>query len=96
MRKLANASENPNIWKKEVTCTGAGWQQTGTPCHSLFEIDARDIKRRTHTDYGGGTDTYYGFVCPDCGCFTEIPSKDIPSHVKSNAPKYVIPSKDDL
>lgn len=96
MRKLASASENPNIWKIEASCTGAGWQQSRTPCNALYEINATDIKKRTHTDYGGGTDTYYGFVCPDCGCFTEISESKIPYNVRSHAPMYYKPSENEL
>lgn len=89
-RKLADEKNNPQLWKMEVTCSGKGWNQNGKcPCYALWEVTAMDIRKRTHTDYGGGTDTYYGFVCPDCGCFTEISEKDIPHDVKSHAPAYV-------
>lgn len=88
MRKIASAKENPSIWKMEATCTGKGWQQIGTPCYSLFEINATDILKRTHTDMYGDTEEYYGFVCPDCGCFTEIQKDKIPYDVRSHARKY--------
>lgn len=89
MRKIANGNDNPNKWTMQATCTGAGWSQKGRgPCYSLFELDGRDIYKRSHTDYGGCTDTYYGFICPDCGCFTEIPKEKLPSGVRSNAKKY--------
>lgn len=90
MRKLADGKNNPEIWKTKATCSGAGWNQEGrTPCYSLWEVTALDIRSRRHTDYGGGTETYYGFVCPECGCFTELNSKDIPYDVRSKAPEYV-------
>lgn len=93
MKKLASIKDNPEKWTIKATCDGNGWNQEGrTPCGSLFELDSTDIQKRTYTDYGGGTDTYYGFTCPDCGCFSEIPSNKIPSHIRSNARKYEKPS----
>ena len=89
-RKLAEGKDNPNLWKMELTCSGQGWSQGNkTPCYALWEVTALDIKRRSHKDYGGGTETYYGFVCPDCGCFTEISDKIIPHDIRSHAPAYV-------
>ena len=89
MKKLANAKTNPSLWKTTSTCTGKGWIQIGTnPCYALWEIDASDILKRTHTDISGDTEAYYGFICPDCGCFTEIDVKDIPYEVRSGAKNY--------
>lgn len=89
MRKIATKYENKNLWKIEVTCDGNGWNQNGkSPCYSLFEVECFDIRKRIHTDISGCSDTYYGFVCPDCGCFTEISSKKIPFDVRSKAINY--------
>lgn len=89
MRKICNGTENPNQWKIEATCTGAGWDQNRKkPCNALFELNQRDIYKRTHLDYSGDSETYYGFICPDCGCFTELKENNIPSYVKSNAMIY--------
>ena len=94
MKKIADGRNNEKQWKMEATCTGAGWNQNGkSPCYSLFELTGGDIRKRTHVDYGGGKDTYYGFVCPDCGCFTELPEGKIPYSVRSNASTYVASSK---
>ena len=88
MRIKAFAPDNPNIWRKEFTCTGVGWHQSNKPCGCLLEIEATDIRKRTHKDISGETDIYYGFVCCNCGCFTEIPSTVLPSSVKNMATKY--------
>lgn len=89
MRKLATSEQNPDLFKMKATCTGAGWDQGNRcPCYSLWEVTAKDIQRRTHTDYGGNTDTYYGFTCPDCGCFTELDKDDIPFDIRANAKNY--------
>ncbi len=88
MKILAKAKDNPNLWRGEFTCTGDGWDQEGkTPCGCLLELQATDILYRKHTDLGGSTDTYYGFVCCKCGCFTEIPDKEIPYLVRTNFAK---------
>ena len=84
-RVLKRASENPKLWRGKYTCTGKGWVQNTHPCGSLIEVLASDITTRDHTDYGGGRDTYYGFYCPVCGCFTEIPESKLPYEVKSMA-----------
>lgn len=89
---IAEANENPNLWKKQVTCTGEGWDQEGkVPCRRLIEIDERDVQYRNHTDYAGDTDTYYGFTCPACKCFTELMNSSIPTRVKSQAIEYTKP-----
>ena len=96
MRKLAKANQNKNMFRMKATCDGNGWNQNGkTPCYQLWEITALDIKYRSHTDISGVTDIYYGFVCPECGCFTELDEQNIPSTVKSSAGRYYeIPSDD--
>lgn len=89
MRVIKRGKHNPNNWKKEYTCTGKGWDQHGaTPCGALLEVSAQDIRSRSHTDLSGCTDIYYGFICPICGCFTEVNSAELPPEVKTNARKY--------
>lgn len=89
MRLIATRENNIDKWSIQETCTGRGWDQNGkSPCLALFEIDASDIYARIHHDYGGGSDTYYGFVCPRCGCFTEISNRRLPSYVRANARRY--------
>lgn len=89
MKVIATADKNENIWKHQYTCTGKGWEQHGKhPCGALLEIEATDLFKRNHTDYSGCTDTYYGFECCECGCFTEINTKDIPNEVLHMAKKY--------
>lgn len=86
---IAEPNENPNIWRKRVTCTGEGWGQEGKiPCRRLIEIDERDVQYRVHTDNSGVTDRYYGFTCPECKCFTELNESSIPNRVKRSATQY--------
>ena len=35
-------------------------------CGATLEYVPLDVKETRHTDYGGGTDTYYHIVCPNC------------------------------
>lgn len=85
MRIIDRNPENLG-WEKECFCTGEGWTQYGrTPCHAKLAVADKDIMARKHTDYSGDTSTYFGFVCPICGCFTEIPENELPYKVKNLA-----------
>lgn len=89
MRLLAEANENPEIFKMKATCSGKGWIQEGkNPCYRLWEIDATDVLKRVSSNIDGYLDVYYGFVCPKCGCFTELEASEIPDYVKNGAKKY--------
>lgn len=84
-RVLKQANKNEKLWRKELTCTGAGWQQHGTvPCGRLIEVLATDVEARAHSGWDG-TDIYYGFHCPCCHAFTEIPKTTIPGYVQNMA-----------
>ena len=88
-RVIAEAKDNPELWKMQSTCTGKGWNDPHhRPCYRLIEIDATDIYKRAYTDLGGGVETYYGFICPVCGTFTELNDKFIPDYIKSKARDY--------
>lgn len=95
MKVLKTGEENSKLWKIEDTCTGKGWDQgSNVPCGASLEISALDIQYRTHADYSGYTDTYYGFICPICKCFTEISTNDIPKYVLNSATKCQKPKDD--
>lgn len=87
MRILDRNPENMG-WTIDTFCTGYGWDQHGKqPCGAKLEVSDKDIRCRTHTDISGCTDAYYGFTCPICGCFTEIPSHKVPYTVQAFAEK---------
>lgn len=89
MKVLKRPEKNQVLWSKEYTCTGRGWIQNGkTPCGCLLSVSITDIRRRFHTDITGETDSYFGFICSECGCFTEIPYKDIPSELHNMIKDY--------
>lgn len=41
-------------------------------CASIIEYLPIEVKSRNYTDYGGGSDTYYWIVCPECGNDVEV------------------------
>ena len=71
---------NPNGWEIEQKCTGAGNGDGG--CGARLLVAEDDLFITSHTDYGGDTDYYYTFTCPDCGRKTDIPTKNIPHAVQ--------------
>lgn len=58
---------------KELRCRGTGFGTTAG-CGALLLVTPRDVQRSSHTDYGGGSDTYYWFVCPECNARTDVSS----------------------
>lgn len=73
------------VWTKEVKCTGKGWSQDAYPCGAILELDEADIIKRVHARYGQEPGTDYGFICPQCGCFTEMEPSDIPHYIRDKA-----------
>lgn len=71
---------NPNGWEIEQKCTGKGNGDGG--CGAQLLVAEDDIFVTANFDYGGGTDYYYTFKCPECGRLTDIPEKDIPAAVR--------------
>lgn len=88
MKVLVESKNNQKIWKGKFTCTGRGWVQTGIPCRSILEVDATDLRTRLYTDLYQETTKYYGFVCPICGCYTEINARKLPEIAKRMAQPY--------
>lgn len=56
---------------KKLTCRGYGTGETGG-CGALLLVSPRDVMSATYSDYGGGSDTSYWFVCPECGAKTYV------------------------
>jgi predicted RNA-binding Zn-ribbon protein involved in translation (DUF1610 family) len=40
---------------------------TCSNCGALLEYTPNDVTFKTYRDYGGGSDTYAEFNCPNCG-----------------------------
>lgn len=56
---------------KKLRCRGHGMGKTAG-CGALLLVSPRDIQSASYTDYGGGSDTSYWFVCPECNARTEV------------------------
>lgn len=80
-------------WSIEARCMGAlDWEKLGKPrkpCYSKLKLEDGDIVRRI-----GSGETYYGFICPKCKCFTELPEEEIPENVKEYALQVAAPGSD--
>lgn len=81
MARFKNEQVTHKLWRKTITCDGkGGWnlQEKGkTPCGRTLRITENDIRKKGAS--------YYGVICPFCGCFNEIPANDIPERVKNKA-----------
>ena len=87
--KIIDPYPENNGWTMEAFCTGKGWDQNGlVPCNAKLEVADIDMQVRYYTDYGGGTDEYFGVCCPICYCFTEVDKNKLPQHVKEMARKH--------
>src|SRR5437764_762142 len=81
MKVLKPSDLNNTVWKKVVTCTGAGNNQNG--CGALLEINLTDIfLTGGGPDMSGvGEDYDYTIKCPDCGALTDLPQNTrFPDH----------------
>lgn len=86
---IAEAKDNPEVWRMQCTCTGKGWNDPRLhPCYRLIEIDATDIYKRKHIEVDGSAFVYYGFICPACGIFNHLSDDTIPHHVRLKAKNY--------
>jgi hypothetical protein len=79
MKKLQTGSNNPKLWKVSATCSSNMWRPNPgqKPCGALWEVNNLDLVARTSTDISGSSDVSYGFICPDCGCFTELTREEL-------------------
>ena len=68
--KVLRSGKPSSAWSKKVICTGAGNGKAG--CKAKFEISEEDVYITESHDYGGGCDSYYTVLCPECGCETDI------------------------
>lgn len=76
-------------WKLEVDCTGGGWGQGDrVPCLSTLELNKDDLVKRTWNKYPDDHGVDYGFICPVCGCFTDMKEEDILSDLRKIAKDY--------
>lgn len=71
----------------ETICTGYGWKQgEKIPCGTKWKISEDDIIKRKITKKNKCTDNYYGFICPECNCYTQL--ELIPKEIEYSAKLY--------
>jgi hypothetical protein len=76
-------------WKRIVNCTGGDWNQGDkVPCGSTLQIDSNDLIKRKWFKYPDYEGVSYGFICPVCGCFTNLNENELPDHLKIIAKDY--------
>jgi hypothetical protein len=76
-------------WKLQIDCNGLNWRQEGkVSCGSTLELTKNDILRREWFKYPDYEGLNYGFICPICGCFTEIKDELLPDGIKTLAKDY--------
>lgn len=76
---------------KGIECTGVTlWNKPKhRPCHSIFTLHDGDIVK--YLPYDDPNDTEYGFICSQCGNFTEISPNLIPYEIKEWCPQIAEP-----
>lgn len=90
MERLEEGNYKLPDWSLEARCSGKGWQQNQKPCYGKFKLVDGDIVKRK--SWG---EMYYGFICPDCHCFTELNEKQIPNEVKNYCPQVAARGSDE-
>lgn len=92
---------NYDDWKFEAICTGKGDNRIDLePCYNKYTISSEDIIVRKNRELDKkslisiiawtflGESVTYGFVCPECGCFTMIPDWKIPKYIQIHAKQF--------
>lgn len=91
MERLEKGNYKLPDWSIEARCTGEGWGQNHKPCYGNFKLVDGDIVKRI---FGEG-EKCYGFICPDCNCFTEISEKQLPYAVRRWCPQVAAKGSDE-
>lgn len=89
MERLEKGNYKLPDWSLEARCTGECWEQKQKPCYGNFKLVDGDIVKRISRG-----ETCYGFICPDCNCFTEINEKQIPYDVRKWCPQVAAKGSD--
>ena len=85
--KVKQKSNKP-FWSIDVVCSGDGnasinGKKGAVPCGSTLEVNLNDIFITNTYSYGEVDDVCFTIKCSECGSYTDIPKKDIPSDIKS-------------
>ena len=95
MKVLKKGKYKVRNWSLQVECTGESWNQKGKkPCHSILKLEDGDIVKREGSCTFEGDFIAYGFICPECKCFTEIDETKIPKEIKKYCPQVAAKGSD--
>lgn len=81
--KVIRKGREQKGWAKKFKCTGVGNGNGG--CGAKLLVEEGDLYQTISTDYGGGTDYYTTFRCPECGVQTDV---NVPSSVKVRSKEH--------
>jgi hypothetical protein len=82
-------------WTIKIECDGLNWRQNDkVSCGSILELNKDDILKREWFKYPDDSGINYGFICPICGCFTQIDDDMLPEGIKTKAKDYLIVVKE--
>lgn len=84
MMKVISEGKDMIGWSKEYECTGKGNENCG--CSAKLLVEERDLWHTVGYSWGE-RDDYYTFICPLCGCMTDISEYDISFKVRSDVNK---------
>ena len=75
--KVISKGDGRKGWAKEFKCTGSG--NGGGGCSAILLVEQGDLYKTSSSDYGGGTENYITFRCPECQNQTDV--KGVPSNI---------------
>lgn len=87
--KVLEKGREQKGWAKEFECTAHRNGDEG--CGAKLLVEEADIVYTGSKHSYGDTypDYFYGFVCPECGCVTDV--DDLPSRITNKLEKVVLP-----
>lgn len=78
MKVIQSGDQRGKGWKRQYICSGKGNDCEG--CGAVLLVEQSDL---FHTTSGARDEVEYHatFCCPECGAYTDIPSRDLPGHL---------------
>ena len=73
--KVLKSGDGRKGWAKEKTCTGKGNGDGG--CGAVLLVEQDDVFA-TYNYCMGESDCFQTIRCPECGCWTDFESSEVP------------------